>query len=132
MEKNPDNGYIALLGWSLAAVEAAETFDRRYVVVAPNWAEEYCEKHNIPYVPWNFERLNDRSIEIAETLRDMGVDVAIPLFEETVEWAGAINSVLLDNPRLYGQSLLLRDKALRRVRVWASTILVAFSIKPLL
>jgi hypothetical protein len=46
----------------------------------------------------------------------MGVDVAIPMFEETVEWAGAINSLLLDNPRLYGQSLLLRDKALMKRR----------------
>ena len=37
----------------------------------------------------------------------MGVDVAIPLFEETVEWAGAINSVLMDKPRLFGQAMLL-------------------------
>ncbi|MGM0535888.1 MAG: ATP-grasp domain-containing protein [Pseudomonadota bacterium] len=116
MNKDPNKGYIALLGWSLNAIEAAENFDRRYVVVAPDWAEEYCQKHDIPHVPWNFERLNDRSMEIAETLRDMGVNVAIPLFEETVEWAGAINSVLLDNPRLYGQSLLLRDKALMKRR----------------
>lgn len=55
-------------------------------------------------------------MEIAETLKDMGVDVAIPLFEETVEWAGAINSMLMDNPTLYGQSLLLRDKALMKRR----------------
>ncbi|WFM70179.1 ATP-grasp domain-containing protein [Halomonas sp. CKK8] len=116
MKKDPNKGYIALLGWSLNAIEAAENFDRRYVVVAPDWAEEYCQKHDIPYVPWNFERLNDRSMEIAHTLQEMGVDVSIPLFEETVEWAGAINSVLLDNPRLYGQSLLLRDKALMKRR----------------
>ncbi|PRY72037.1 ATP-grasp domain-containing protein [Halomonas ventosae] len=116
MKKDPNKGYIALLGWSLNAIEAAENFDRRYVVVAPDWAEEYCQKHDIPYVPWNFERLNDRSMEIAETLKEMGVDVSIPLFEETVEWAGAINSVLLDSPRLYGQSLLLRDKALMKRR----------------
>ena len=116
MQKDPNKGYIALLGWSLNAIEAAETFDRRYIVVAPDWAEDYCQKHDIPHVPWNFERLNDRSMEIAETLHEKGVDVAIPLFEETVEWAGAINSVLLDNPRLYGQSLLLRDKALMKRR----------------
>lgn len=29
MEKDPNEGYIALLGWSLNAVEAAENFDRR-------------------------------------------------------------------------------------------------------
>jgi hypothetical protein len=42
--------------------------------------------------------------------------VAIPLFEETVEWSGAINSVLMDNPRMYGQSILFRDKALMKRR----------------
>ncbi len=109
-------GYIALLGWSLNAVEAAAAFDRRYVVVAPDWAEEYCQQHDIPYLAWNFERLNDRSMEIAETLEAMGVDVAVPLFEETVEWAGAINAVLLDNPRLLGQSMLMRDKSLMKRR----------------
>ncbi len=116
MEKNPEKGYVALLGWCLNAVEAAEKFDRRYVVVAPEWAAEYCEEHHIPYVPWNFERLNDRSVEISKTLQDMGVNVAIPLFEETVEWAGAINAVLLDNPRLLGQSMLMRDKSLMKRR----------------
>lgn len=116
MEKDTAKGYVALLGWSLAAVEAAEGFDRRYVVVAPDWAQEYCDKHGIPYIPWNFERLNDRSMEIAQLLQEKGVDVAIPLFEETVEWAGAINAVLMDNPRLFGQSILFRDKSLMKRR----------------
>jgi len=115
-KKNPEKGYVALLGWSLSAIEALDNFDRRYVVVAPPWAEEYCQKHKIPYIPWDFERLNDRSMEIAQTLKKEGVDVAIPLFEETVEWAGAINSVLMDNPRLYGQAILMRDKALMKRR----------------
>ena len=46
----------------------------------------------------------------------MGVDVSVPLYEETVEWAGAINSVLLDNPRLLGQAMLMRDKSLMKRR----------------
>ena len=116
MEKNPDKGYVALLGWSLNAIEALEKFDRRYVIVAPDWAEEFATKHDIPYISWNFERLNDRSMEIAHRLKDEGIDVAIPLYEETVEWAGAINSVLMDNPRLFGQSILFRDKALMKRR----------------
>jgi hypothetical protein len=116
MQKNPDKGYVALLGWSLNAVDALERFDRRYVVVAPPWAEAYCTQHDIPYLSWDFERINDRSMEIAQKLKDEGVDVAIPLFEETVEWAGAINSVLMDNPRLFGQSILFRDKALMKRR----------------
>ena len=42
MDHDPDKGYVALLGWSLNAVEAAAKFSRRYVVVAPDWAEGYC------------------------------------------------------------------------------------------
>ncbi|MCK8515069.1 carboxylate--amine ligase [Methylonatrum kenyense] len=114
--KDPNKGYIALLGWSVNAIKAAQTFDRRYVVVAPDWAEDFCTANNIPFIAWDFLRLNDRSMEIAEKLKAEGVDVAIPLFEETVEWAGAINSVLLDNPRMYGQSILFRDKALMKRR----------------
>ncbi len=57
-------------------------------------------------------------------MRDEGVDVAIPLFEETVEWAGAINAVLLDNPRPHGQAVLLRDKALMKRRAQLSGIRV--------
>ena len=114
--KDPNKGYIALLGWSVNAIKAAQKFDRRYVVVAPDWAADFCEANKIPYIPWDFVRLNDRSIEIAETLKAEGVDVAIPLFEETVEWSGAINSVLMDNPRMYGQSILFRDKALMKRR----------------
>lgn len=115
-EKNPEKGKIALLGWALGAIEAAETFDRRYVVVAPEWAASYARENDIPYIPWDFERLNDGSLEIAQRLKDEGVDVALPLFEETVEWAGAINAVLLGNPRLHGQAVLFRDKALMKRR----------------
>jgi hypothetical protein len=115
-EKNPDKGYIAVLGWSLNCIDALERFDRRYVVVAPSWAADYAEQNDIPFLTWDFERLNERSLELAETLKEMGVDVAIPLFEETVEWAGAVNSVLLGNPRLLGQSMLFRDKSLMKRR----------------
>ena len=69
-EKDPEKGYIALLGWSLNAIDALEKFDRRFVVVAPNWAEDSAREHDIPYIRWDFERLNDRSMEIAEQLRD--------------------------------------------------------------
>lgn len=115
-DHDPNKGYIALLGWSLSAIDAMEKFDRRYIVVAPKWAADYAEANDIPFLSWDFERLNEKSLEIARTLQEMGVDVAVPLFEETVEWAGAINSVLLDNPRLLGQSMLFRDKSLMKRR----------------
>ncbi|MGG7643614.1 ATP-grasp domain-containing protein [Rhodovulum sp. YNF3179] len=113
---DPDKGYVALLGWSLNAIDAADRFDRRYVVVAPAWAEAYCEENDIPFIGWDFDRLNERSHELATRLKEEGVDVAIPLYEETVEWAGAINAVLMDNPRLLGQSMLFRDKSLMKRR----------------
>lgn len=115
-ERNPEKGYVAILGWSLNAIDSIDRFDRRYVIVAPPWAEEYAVEHGIPFISWDFERLNERSLELAERLKEDGVDVAIPLFEETVEWAGAINAVLFQNPRLHGQSLLFRDKALMKRR----------------
>lgn len=115
-DKDPNKGYVAILGWSLNAINAIDSFDRRYVVVAPTWAKDYAEANGIPFIEWDFSRLNDRSFEIAQTLKDAGVDVAIPLFEETVEWAGAINAVLFGNPRLMGQSMLFRDKSLMKRR----------------
>lgn len=124
MKKDESKGYIAVLGWSLKAIEALEQFDRRYLVVAPPWAEEYARANDIPYMPWHFERLNEKSYEIAKTLQEIGIDVAIPLYEETVEWAGAINAVLLDNPRLLNQALLFRDKALMKRRAQLAGIRV--------
>jgi hypothetical protein len=115
-DKNPDKGHVAILGWSLNCIDALERFDRRYIVVAPRWAATYAEENDIPFMEWDFERLNERSLELAQTLQDKGVDVAIPLFEETVEWAGAVNSVLLGNPRLLAQSMLFRDKSLMKRR----------------
>ncbi|QIT54281.1 carboxylate--amine ligase [Aquisalimonas sp. 2447] len=115
-EKDPNKGYVAILGWSINCIDALERFDRRYIIVAPEWAEDYAKEHGIPHMTWDFERLNDRSMEIAERLKEEGVDVAIPLFEETVEWAGAINAVLMGNPRLHGQAVLFRDKALMKRR----------------
>ncbi|TVS01181.1 MAG: carboxylate--amine ligase [Rhodobacteraceae bacterium] len=114
--KDPNKGHVAILGWSLRCIDALEKFDRRYLIVAPKWAEDYAQQHDIPFLSWDFERLNDRSFELASTLKEMGVDVAIPLFEETVEWAGAVNAVLMDNPRLLGQSMLFRDKSLMKRR----------------
>lgn len=122
--KDPNKGYVAILGWSLRAIEAIDRFDRRYVVVAPKWAEAYALANDIPYIPWEFERLNERSSEIAATLRKEGVDVAVPLFEETVEWAGVINATLLGKPQLMPQAMLFRDKSLMKRRAQLANIRV--------
>jgi len=65
-EKNSNKGYLALLGWSLRAIEALEKFDRRYVVVAPGWAEPFAKENDIPFLPWEFESLDENSYEIAQ------------------------------------------------------------------
>jgi hypothetical protein len=114
--KNPEKGYVALFGWSLRAIEAIDRFDRRYIVVAPKWAEDYARQNDIPFIRWEFERVNDRSYELFEMLKAEGVDAAVPLFEETVEWAGAINARLMGQPRLFNQSMLFRDKAMMKRR----------------
>ncbi len=119
-----EHSYIALLGWSLKAIDAAERFNRKYIVVAPKWAEEYAKDNGIPFMSWEFERLNEGSVEIAEKLKEEGVEVAVPLYEETVEWAGAINAYLQKRPRLLGWSMLFRDKSLMKRRAQLAGIRV--------
>lgn len=123
-EVNRDRSFIALFGWSLPAMEAMENFNRDYVVVAPGWAEEYARDNDIPYVRWNFERLNETAPRLYELLDERGVEVAVPLYEETVEWAGAVNSRLQNKPRLFNQSLLFRDKAMMKRRAQISGLRV--------
>ncbi len=121
-EIRPDTSFVAILGFSLHSVDAMERFNRRYVIVAdPAW-EAYCEEHDIPFVPWKFEQLNETSVRLYDQLKKMGVEVAVPLYEETVEWAGALNSRLLDKPRLYPWSYLFRDKAMMKRRAQMSNI----------
>jgi hypothetical protein len=42
------------------------------------------------------------------------VDVAVPFFEETVEWAGALNSIYRDDPRVLNRAFLFRNKAMMK------------------
>lgn len=120
----PKGSRIAILGWSLRAIEAIDKMDRDYVVVAPGWAEEYATKNEIPYLQWEFDRVNDRSTDLYDKLAGQNVELTVPLFEETVEWAGALNARLLNNPRLFPQSMLFRDKSLMKRRAQMSGIRV--------
>ncbi|TVP78037.1 MAG: carboxylate--amine ligase [Gemmatimonadales bacterium] len=110
------SGSIALLGWSLPAIETARRMGRDHVVVSFAEFEPYALQHDIPFVAWNFGSWNEQSnaLQLRELLAPHGVDVAIPLFEETVEWAGALNSLLRDDPRLLGRSYLFRNKAIMK------------------
>jgi hypothetical protein len=126
---NPDKGYVALLGWSLAAVEAAATFDRRYVVVAPDWAEEYCteERYSLPPLELRAPQRSLHRDRADAAGRRRGCRHPVVRGDRGVGGCHQL-AVLLDNPRLFGQAMLLRDKALMKrraqlggVSAWASS-----------
>ncbi|MBM7694253.1 hypothetical protein JOC77_003697 [Peribacillus deserti] len=104
----------ALLGWSLPAIEAIDKLNKPYVVVGPPDFQEFADKNGIQFVAWDFEQLNERSIELYEKLAALNTKVAVPIYEETVEWAGALNAHFNNDPRIFNRSLLLRDKGLMK------------------
>ena len=106
----------ALLGWSLQAIEAIDKMNRPYVVVGPPEFKPFADKNGIQFVPWQFNVPIEHSMELYEKLKEFDTKVAVPIYEETVEWAGMLNSLLWENPRVFNKSLLLRDKALMKRR----------------
>ena len=104
----------ALLGWSLQAIEAIDKMNRPYVVVGPPEFELFADTNGIPFVPWQFDDSIDKSDELYEKLRDYNTKMAVPIYEETVEWAGSLNARFQNNPRIFNKSLLLRDKGLMK------------------
>lgn len=106
----------ALLGYCVPAMEALDQAGRPFVSVVPESFEDTMKNHGLPYVVWDFQRNNEQSSTLAKTLSDMGVELAVPLFEETVEWAGALNGHFRRDPRLFTRYLLFRDKAMMKRR----------------
>lgn len=115
---------VALLGFSIPAYEAMHKLGRRFVAVVPPEFEPYMKEHGISYVLWDFNRLNERSVQLANELQEVGADLAVPLFEPTVEWAGALNGQFRNDPRLFTRYLLFRDKAMMKRRAQMSGIRV--------
>lgn len=105
---------IAVLGWAAEAFEGLQAADTDFLAVVPPGFEASMDHAGIPYEVWDFERTNERAVELTEALRTRGVELAVPLYEETVEWAGALNATFRDNPRLFNRSLLFRDKAMMK------------------
>ncbi|MCA9669226.1 MAG: ATP-grasp domain-containing protein [Myxococcales bacterium] len=106
----------ALLGFCIPAMEALDKVGRPFLAVVPPEFEAYMQEHDIAHVLWDFSRVNETSMQLSKTLQERGVEVAVPLFEETVEWAGAVNGFLRDDPRLFTRYLLFRDKAMMKRR----------------
>ncbi len=105
---------IALLGYSVESMEAATNLGYDFICVVPPGFGELLSKDGVRAVEWEFGTINENSAQLREKLQEMGVRLSIPLYEETVEWAGAINGMLLDNPRLFNRAMLFRDKAMMK------------------
>lgn len=108
---------VAILGWSLFVVEAMRRSGRPwYLVAEPSW-RNYAQANRVPFVPaeiGEFDALAAR--ELALELQRLEVAFAVPLYEPTVEWAGAINALLQDDETIAEWSLLFRDKAMMKRR----------------
>ncbi|MCR9092981.1 MAG: ATP-grasp domain-containing protein [bacterium] len=113
-ESSTDRRPIALLGYSVETMEAATELDVPFIAVVPEPFVDQLEKDGIPVESWDFGLRNEESGRLAERLSERGASVAVPLYEETVEWAGAVNGVLREDPRSFQRSLLFRDKAMMK------------------
>jgi len=107
-------GKLGLLGYSVETMEAAEALGYEFVAVVPPGFEEHLHKDGIEAVPWQFDKISSSSQDLRAQLEERGCHVVVPLYEECVEWAGAINAQLLEQPRLFNRALLLRDKAMMK------------------
>lgn len=104
----------ALLGWSLEAMDALKKHGKPFLAVVPAEFGSWMEENGIPYVAWDFSRMDERIQDLGDELEARGVRVTVPLYEETVEWAGALNARFRDDPRLFNRAWLFRDKAMMK------------------
>ncbi len=107
---------FALIGWSLPVIESMQKSEKPFVVVSFPDFESYAKEHHIPFVPFQLDEWgsHSNSLGLAELLKPHGVDVAVPLYEETVEWAGALNSFYRNDPRVLNRAFLFRNKAMMK------------------
>ena len=124
LQRRPRGRPIALLGYCVESFEAADALGYDFIAVVPPGFDELLAKDGIRAIAWEFDRIDEKSHRLAAQLQDMNCRLAVPLFEETVEWAGALNSQFLDNPRLFNRSLLFRDKAMMKRKAQMSGIRV--------
>lgn len=118
------SGPVALLGYSVETMDAASRLGLDFVAVVPPGFDAILEKDRVPNVAWDFHRRNEESSQLYEMLKDRGVRWTVPLYEETVEWAGGLNSRFAEAPQIFTHSLLFRDKAMMKRRAQMSGIRV--------
>jgi hypothetical protein len=107
---------FALLGWSLPVIESMQKAQQPFVVVSFPTFESYAKENDIPFVGYHLDEFGSHSNSraLSELLAPYGADVAVPLFEETVEWAGALNSIYRDDPRVLNRAFLFRNKGIMK------------------
>lgn len=107
---------FALIGWSLSVIESMKKSSYSYVVVSLPDFEPYAKENNIPFIPYQLDNWDDttNALDLAEKLNEFGTNVAVPLFEETVEWAGALNAIYRDDHRVLNRAFLFRNKAMMK------------------
>lgn len=109
---------IALFGWSLPAIEAAQKLGKPFVVVSFADFETYAKEHDIPFVAWDFNRkdASHNAEHLVEALKAHNAGVAVALYEETVGWSGEANAIYRNDPRLAKRAQLFRNKMLMKRR----------------
>ncbi|WP_421898710.1 ATP-grasp domain-containing protein [Marinoscillum sp.] len=107
---------FALIGWSLPVIESMQKLGKPYVVVSFADFEPYAQENDIPFVSYQLDEWSDtsNSLDLVEKLTPFNADVAVPLYEETVEWAGALNSIYRGDPRVLNRAFLFRNKAMMK------------------
>lgn len=117
-------GTIALLGYCVESIEAAHNLGYDFIAVVPPGFAASLEADGVRALTWDFDRINEKSHHLARDLMQLDVRLAVPLYEETVEWAGALNARFQDDPRIFNRAWLFRDKAMMKRRAQMAGIRV--------
>ena len=102
---------LCLLGYVVESIEAAQRLGYDFVCVVPEGYDTLLEKDGIEAIAWDFGRIDEGSGRLGDKLLELEVDFVVPLYEETVEWAGALNARVQDDPRYFNRGFVLRNKA---------------------
>ncbi len=107
---------FGLIGWSLPVIESMKKSGYPYVVVSFDDFETYAKENDIPFIPYPLNEWSDQTnaLDLLEKLKPFDVDVAVPLYEETVEWAGALNAFYRDDQRVLNRAFLFRNKTMMK------------------
>lgn len=114
---------VAILGWSLFAIEAVRQMGRDYFIVGPPGFATYAKQNRVPFVPCDLTQFDPVAATVlARQLEQLGVDYAVPLYEPTVEWCGVVNAHLFGQEEYADWVKLFRNKAMMKRRAQLSDI----------